>query len=309
MKETVEKFYDLTGYDLQTYLLDFADFIEQDRQSIIDFYSGNLDILPSSSIEEMERLLKENNNIEEIFISNKDSFNTTDYVDLIDLIGDIGLKLRTIQNTAKWVRSSITDNRYNSDIEVDITLNQNQTLEQLAKKIGYLNEDDDWVELALRNDLIEEDYTSQGTLKLKASLKNNLKIQIQSVVNVIQGQSIYGRDLQKKLVFENNDLKALNNVDTINQAFTIAVNLKRGDNPEFPNSGLQSDLIVGQNINSILYPSIFRQLFENISSDDTFKSITILNIKQIQNNDRDSIQLEIQATSRIDEVITDLILI
>lgn len=309
MKETVEKFYDLTGYDLQTYLLDFADFIEQDRQSIIDFYSGNLDILPSSSIEEMERLLKENNNIEEIFISNKDSFNTTDYVDLIDLIGDIGLKLRTIQNTAKWVRSSITDNRYNSDIEVDITLNQNQTLEQLAKKIGYLNEDDDWVELALRNDLIEEDYTSQGTLKLKASLKNNLKIQIQSVVNIIQGQSIYGRDLQKKLVFENNDLKALNNVDTINQAFTIAVNLKRGDNPEFPNSGLQSDLIVGQNINSILYPSIFRQLFENISSDDTFKSITILNIKQIQNNDRDSIQLEVQATSRIDEVITDLILI
>lgn len=309
MKETVEKFYDLTGYDLQTYLLDFADFIEQDRQSIIDFYSGNLDILPSSSIEEMERLLKENNNIEEIFISNKDSFNTTDYVDLIDLIGDIGLKLRTIQNTAKWVRSSITDNRYNSDIEVDITLNQNQTLEQLAKKIGYLNEDDEWIELALRNDLIEEDYTSQGTLKLKASLKNNLKIQIQSVVNIIQGQSIYGRDLQKKLVFENNDLKALNNVDTINQAFTIAVNLKRGDNPEFPNSGLQSDLIIGQNINSILYPSIFRQLFENISSDDTFKSITILNIKQIQNNDRDSIQLEIQATSRIDEVITDLILI
>lgn len=309
MKETVEKFYDLTGYDLQTYLLDFADFIEQDRQSIIDFYSGNLDILPSSSIEEMERLLKENNNIEEIFISNKDSFNTTDYVDLVDLISDIGLKLKTIQNTAKWVRSSITDNRYNSDIEVDVTLNQNQTLEQLAKKIGYLNEDDEWIELALRNDLIEEDYTSQGTLKLKASLKNNLKIQIQSVVNIIQGQSIYGRDLQKKLVFENNDLKALGNVDTINQAFIIAVNLKRGDNPEFPNSGLQSDLIVGQNINSILYPSIFRQLFENISSDDTFKSITILNIKQIQNNDRDSIQLEIQATSRIDEVITDLILI
>lgn len=309
MRETVENFNGLTGYDLQTYLIDFADFVEQDRQSIIDFYSGNSDILPSSSIEEMERLLKENNKIEEIFISNKDSFNTTDYVDLADLIGDIGLKLKTIQNTAKWVRSSVTDNRYNRNIEVDVTLNQNQTLEQLSKNIGYLDQENDWLDLALRNDLIEEDYTSEGTLKLKASLQNNLRIQIQSVVNVIQGQSIYGKDLQKKLTFENNDLKALGNVDTINQAFEIAVNLRRGDNPEFPNEGLESSLIVGQNLNSILYPAIFRQLYQNISQDDTFKSISILDVKQIQNGNKDVVSLQISAQSRLDETITDLILI
>jgi hypothetical protein len=308
MKEVVDNFLLITGYDLATYLNDYVSFVEQDSQVIIDFYQGNSDSLPSSSIEELERLIKEANKIEEIFTLNKDSFNTADFVDLVDLIGDIGLKLKTIQNTAKWTRSSITDNRHSAEIEVDVVLNQNQTLEQLARTIGYSDENNNWIDLALRNDLIEEDYTSQGGIKLKASLQNNLKINIQSVVDTISGESIHGKDLQKKLVFENDDLKTLGYRATIEQAFVIAVNLRRSDNPEFPNDGLQSSLIVGQNLNSIMYPSLFRQLFGNFTKDDTFKSVSVLDVKQ---SDAFSthVQLKVQAETRIDEVITDLVLI
>lgn len=311
MKEVVEGFTELTGYDLVGFMTDFADFFEKNSPSIIDFYKGILEELPSSNIDELERLIKEVNKIEEIFISNRDSFNTSNYCDLVDICGDIKVKLLTIQNTSKWVRSSITLNNYSSNIEVDVTLNQNETLERLAKKVGYLEENDDWIDLALRNDIIEEDYTSQGGLRLKVSLQNNSKINVLSVVDSVQGDSVYGIDIQKVLEFENDDLKTLSYKDTISQAFNIALNLRRGDNQEFPIDGLESSLIVGQNFNSILYPSIFRQYYQVFAKDDTFKNITILDIKQVTDKtlSKDMVQLKVQAQTRLDEVITENILI
>jgi hypothetical protein len=310
MRDVAEKFELITNYDLISFLDDFATFIEQYSPIIIDFYSGNSENLPQTSITELERLLKESNKIEELFQINRDSFQTSDFVDLIDLTGDIKVKLLTIQNSAKWTRSSITDNRFNSNIEIDTTLSQNQTLEQLSGTLGYLDQDNDWSELAIRNNLKEENYTSQGGIKLKASLQNNMKIVVQSVVDTISGQSIYGKDLQKKFEFIDNDLKVLSPKDTIEQAFGIAVNLRRGDNQEFPTQGLQSSLIIGNNINSVLYPSLFRQLYQNISQDDTFKSISITNVSQTQNNlGKDCVSLEINAQTRLDETIQDLILL
>lgn len=312
MKEVVENFSDIVGYDLTSFLLNYADFIEQDRSSIVDFYQGNIDTLPSTSLDNLKDLLYEVNKVDELFYSNKDSFDTADFNELIDMIGDIKLNLLTIDNTSKWVRSSVTNNGYTSNIEMSTTLNQNQTLEQLAKSVGYLNEDDDWIEMALRNDVAEEDYTSQSGLKLEVSLQNNLKINIISVVDTIQGESIYGRDLQKKLEFEDDDLKSLDYKPTIEQAFEIAINLRRGDNPEFPDDGLQSSLIVGQNLNSILYPSIFRQIYQSFAKDDTFRDISILDIKQLVDDSRiakDMVQLRVQASTRINEVLQDLILI
>lgn len=310
MNIVVENFGLITNYDLASFLNDFVTFVQQDSQIIIDFYSGNSDSLPQFSMQELERLLNESNKIEELFIAHKDSFQTADFVDLIDLLGDAKVKLLTIQNSAKWTRSSITNNAYNSNIEVNTTLNQNQTLEQLVDTLGSLDDDTDWVDLALRNNLIEEDYTSQGGIKLVASLQNNLKIIIGSVVDTISGQSIYGKDIQAKFEFVDNDLKALGYKDTIEQAFKIAINLRRGDNPEFPTQGLQSSLIVGQNINSVLYPSIFRQIYQNISQDDTFKSISITNIKQGQNDlGKDVVSLEISAQTRLDETIIENILL
>lgn len=309
MKEVTDNFTDITGYNLATFLTDYADFMEQESQSIVDFYSGNTDILPASSVKENKRLIDETKKIESLFKSYQDSFNTSDYVDLIDMIGDIQVSLLTIKNSAKWTRSSVTDNRYSSNIEVDATLKQNQTLEQLSNEVGYLDGDNDWTDIAIRNGTREEDYTSISGLKLKVSLQNNLRINVQSVVDIIFGESVYGKDLQKKLEFEDDDLKVLGYKETIRQAFEIALNLRRGDNPEFPNDGLQSSLIIGQNLNSILYPSLLRQLYDTISKDDTFKEIQIVDVKHGNSGLKDTVELAVQSKTRLNEVIDNLIII
>ena len=123
---------------------------------------------------------------------------------------------------------------------------------------------------------------------------------------------IYGKDLQAKLQFVNDDLLALGYDDTIQQAFNIGVNLKKGHNQEFPNDGLQSNNIVGNNLNSILYPSIFRQLFQSLSTDDSFSSISVTNVKQQvadANFPKDCVQLELSAQTRLNETVQDFILI
>lgn len=309
MKEVVDNFSDITGYDLTGFMNSYADFMEEESQSIIDFYSGITDILPASSVKNNKDLIDETKKIESLFKSYQDSFNTSDYVDLIDMIGDIQVSLLTIKNAAKWTRSSVTDNRYTSDVEVDTTLKQNQTLEQLSREIGYLDQDNDWVDIAVRNDTREEDYTSTSGLQLKVSLKNNLKINIQSVVDVIFGESVYGKDLQRKLEFEDDDLKVLGYKETIRQAFEIALNLRRGDNPEFPNDGLQSSLVIGQNLNSVLYPSLLRQLYDVFAKDDTFKGLQIVDIKHGNTGLKDTVELAVQAETRIGELINNLMVI
>lgn len=309
MKEVVENFTDITGYNLTLFMTDYADFMEQESQSIVDFYSGNSDILPASSVSENDRLIDETKKIGSLFKSYQDGFNTSDYVDLIDIIGDIQVSLLTIQNSAKWTRSSVTDNRYTSSIEVDSTLKQNQTLEQLSREVGYLDGENDWTEIAIRNGTREEDYTSTSGLKLKVSLQNNLRINIQSVVDVIFGESIYGKDIQKKLEFENDDLKVLGYQETIRQAFEIALNLRRGDNPEFPDDGIQSSLVIGQNLNSVLYPSLLRQLYNTFSKDDTMRSIAITDIKHGNTGLKDTVELAVQSETRIGELIDNLIVI
>jgi len=139
--------------------------------------------------------------------------------------------------------------------EFDFTLKQNQTIENLIQDIGSSNRDQDWINLALRNDLKEEDYTPEGGVVLKATFQNNAKIEILSVLDNIQGTNVYGKDIYRRFIFEDNDLLSLSPENTIHQAFDINIELRRGDNPEFANDGLQSSLIVGSNLNSILYPS------------------------------------------------------
>lgn len=305
MKDAVDNFLVITGYNLETYLLDYALFIDQYREPILNYYQGLNEEVPSVELTELERLIKEGLKIRDIFFYNKDSFQTFDFWELVDTIDDSIIKLETISNASKWFRSAVTDSGFRPTSEFDFTLKQNQTVENLASDIGYVDKEQDWIKLALRNDLREEGYTSQGAVVLKASFQENVTINVVTVIDNINGINVYGKDIYQFLTFENNDLKVLAYKDTLQQAFKINLELRKGDNPEFPEDGLQSSLVAGSNIGSILYPSIFRQLYQTFSKEDVFRNITVQGIKQQEDN----IEFIIQAQSRLDEIIIEKIVI
>ena len=68
----------------------------------------------------------------------------------------------------------------------------------------------------------------------------------------------------------------------------------KGDNPEFVSNGLSEELVVGNNINSISYPLLTRQLKETFRRDDSIDSMLINKIERVQ----DGLFLELSIYSK-----------
>lgn len=303
MNETVEKFEDLTKYNLDDYLNDFVTFMDNDQQSIIDFYQGLKETPDTNAFNELNRLRREAKKITEIIILNKDGFITTDFWDLVDTIEEVNIVLESTNNFSVWARSAVTLNNYNNQVEVDSGLQQNQSLEKMAEDVGYEDFNNNWTDIAIRNRVKEEDYDNEGGNILKISFQRNQDFKIDSVVDNISGKNVYGVDIDKSFAFENDDIKFLTPDETIKQAFKILLGLKKRDNLEFPTLGIDKSSIVGQNLASITYPILFRQLYNTFVTDDTLKSIAITNIEQVD----DRIEIEVRAETRLNEVVTDII--
>lgn len=296
---SVDIFEKVTGYDFQSYLNDFIAF-SGDQQKMIDYYNGNLQQLDNTYFNTLQTLKDQTRDVQSLFIQYKNQFTTSDFWDLIELVDNIWIKLDTITNFPKWLRSSNVVSGFDSNTQIQQTLKQNQTLESFANEIGYSNPDNDWSNLAMNSDLKEEDYDSEGGIIFKFSWQNDFSFKLSTVIDIITPDTMYGKDLNSKISFINDDLDTLLSKDTLYQTAGILLNLNKGDNPEFPNDGVDKSLISSLNKNFNIYPSLFRQLYNTFGKDDTFKSISVTDI--INNNG--ILQMEIRIETRSDEVIT-----
>jgi hypothetical protein len=267
---------------------------------MIDYYSGDSSQLDNQYFNTLKTLKQQTKDIQSLFTQNKTQFITSDFWDLLELVDDIDNKLQTITNYPKWFRSSTVVAGFSSNVEVTQVLKQNQTLESFANDIGYSKPDDDWSELAIRNDLREEDYDFEGGVIFKFSWKNDSRLQLKSVVDVITSDNIYGKDLSTKIQFISDDLLTLDTKETLIQTANLLMGLMKGDNPEFPNDGVDKSLLGQLNRNFNIYPSLFRQIYNTFGKDDTFKSISVVDVVKEQDN----IQMQIRIETIADEVIT-----
>lgn len=302
MNNAIEIFESVTGYDLTSYLNNFIDF-SSNQQKMIDYYNGDSTQLDNKYFSNLLTLKNQTRDIQSLFIANKTQFTTSDFWDLIELVDSIWMKLDTISNYPKWLRSSSLVAGFSDNIQTDYILKQNQTLESLANEIGYTNPDNDWKELALNNNLKEEDYDFEGGVIFKFSYQNDVRFKLNTVVDVITSDNIYGKDLSFKMQFINDDLLTLASKDTLYQTANILIGLLKGDNPEFPNDGVDKSLISKLNRNFNIFPSLFRQIYTTFSKDDTFKAVSITDIFK----DIDSIRMNIRIETRADEIITKTI--
>lgn len=300
-QDDIDNFKKLTGIDIVDSFDQFISFIDSDYQNVVDYYSGTIDKPIAESFKNLEILQKEFRGILEAFSINKDNLRSTIYWEMLEQIEDINNRLKTIENTPKWLRSSIGKNNFNATINIDYTLKYGQRLEDVEKNIlGSTNPENDWVQLAFDNDIKEEDYTINGGNRLKINLKNGKLFTIQSVVDTItEAINVYGKDIFRIITFEGDDLKVLSPKGTLLQSVDILANLKRGDNPEFPDDGLNDKLAVGSNIASIQFPSLFRQLYLTFGKDDSLRNFTLIDIKQFD----DAVSFDFRVETRLDEVL------
>ena len=297
-KDILIEFEELSNYPIRDFFQSFIFFNNNNYSKIIDYFNGDSQIADSQAFNNLKILRLESIKLFEIISQISNRLNNYKWWVLIETVEDIHSKLLSANNASRWLRSAISDVNFDKP-ETTVILKQNQSIESLTRDtLGFDDWNNEWSNIAIRNQLKEEDYTSEGGNVLKVSFQNNSPFFLQTVVDNIQGDKVYGIDIDKKITFESDDLKVLSPFDTFLQSINILSQLRKGDNTEFTSQGINQKAIIGSNLSLLSYPSIFRQMADVFSTDDTIKSFSIINIKK----DDDAIFLTFEVTSKRNDV-------
>jgi len=298
---TLDDFYEITGFDIGAYFSDFAVFYNAAFASFVDYYSGDLEIVPSKYLLEYERLAKLERELKAVLAYKRDDLSNAKYWELVIVVEQVSKSLDTIANLDKWQRSSRQNAFFASTAQVNATLKQGVTLEKFTVDVLGSSDVDDWSNIAIRNDLAEDGYTVDDVLLLKAEFRGSYSsVQIQSVVDVINGENVYGKDINRQLAFVDNDLEVLTPKESMVQAVEILASLTKGDNPAFPSDGIQAGVGANRNLTSTTFPVVFRQMADVFRTDDTLKAFVLRDVYIEQ----DSVFYEFEVQTRLDELLT-----
>lgn len=285
---TIEKFSKKLGYNLVTHLDLYSYFIQNYQHKITKYFTEPDTEPDADSFDFLAKLLKECEKIDNLIKINKKRFSNIGDWDLLDMVENIRISLQTIDNTSRYTRSSKSKNSWNStSISSEYMLGQHQNLENVSmQELGSTDPQNDWAQLAIKNNISEIDYNDNGGLFLDIEKHNQYSknLSLKSVIDNLVGEKIYGADFDKKLQFVDDDLKVLSNKETFIQSIGILVMLRKGDVPEFVDFGVDPRLGTGSNINVFEYGLITRQFQETMASDDTIIDFRIIGFQFSQDS-------------------------
>jgi len=300
---TYDNFEKLTGYSLRTnFLQRFARFVTTHRQNVVDYYGGKTKKPFAPSFTELDYLSNQSSIVKGHMEANKGSLANTENWELLELLSDIHIGIKTIEESSRWLRSSITKGNFNPSTNVDVTLMMLQTLEQVSSDvIGSNDSQNRWVQLAIDNNLTEEDYSPNGGNLLKVAFANSKSINISSIVdNIDSNEKVKGLDILKKYNFVDDDLEVLGYTKTFEQTVDVLASLKQGDHPGFPQLGINKSVAIGSTRNFVSYPILTRNFYEAFSTDDTIRRFKITNMEMKHT----SLSIEMEFQDRTGEVVT-----
>lgn len=277
----------ILGNNLATnYLLAYDDFVKQDFPFLYAYYangSQNANKPLKVTISNLNYLLQFSAYFNTQIEIHKESLQRTEYWELLIIFEKMHTRLLTIKNTDKWTRSSAFLNTNIGGVNGLLVTNgilPNQNIQDIIRKnTNTTDSDNDWVQLAIDNDLSEDEYGIDKNASLTYIKPfTTQKSYLRSVVDNMDGEKMLGKDIQKYLRFVNNDLATLSYTDTFEQSVDILTGLEIGDVPEFPDLGYES--IVGNTINTsrMLLPSIWRKLKSTFDTDDSISEFTQTNV-------------------------------
>jgi hypothetical protein len=277
---TTVSFQKVTGYDVNAYLTAYSEFKRQFYPKIIDFYNGSVTDANRVAFDVLAKLKDEANTINNVVYQFRESFKSINDWYLIELLEDLRIQIWTTEKMGKYSRSSITSSNYNPSPEFIHVLGDYQTLEDINEDILKSKNPNQWVDIAMRNDLSEADYNvDEGGNQLIISKPKDINnFYLKGVVDNLFGERLYGKDFNKSVSFVlqddgSYDFDILGYKETFKQSALILGCLKKRDIPEFPFLGLEDG--IGMNVFAFTYRSVIRQLTEVFRTDDTIVDFII----------------------------------
>ena len=304
----------ITNFDISLFFEEYVNFMDVNKEKVIGYYSGKYKTPDKNAFKGLNLLLDKCDICIRFFEQYKNNLGGVVYWNLLEQIEGMQHSLKSLENSPKYLRSKIYKGQFVLSKEQLLSMGYGNTIENLAnKKLQDINFDNSWVNLSIYNKLKEEDYTLEGGVVLKSIfpitrnqpflnsvLGSNLEEEDSGLSFLeYQQKQLYGIDLYKKFVFENDDLKILSPVDTIVQTIEILLGITKGSVPQYPELGFSVHLIVGGNIGSIAFPIIFRQISETFKTDDTISGVFLRYVKLEQ----DGLFMDLEIVTELNEKI------
>lgn len=306
-KEVLAEFRAITSCNIEEILTDATNFLVGPYNRIVSYYSGEKTKVSQADFNLFDEVERKVEVAFSVFRTQSNAFNNLKWWLLLDILEQIDSRLKSLRKINKWSKSSQTSFAFVPTQQAFYTNKQHQTLERVAQDVlKKRNPTDDWFDIAIANKLEEEDYTSEGGTSMLLSFPSiNNGIDISAVVDTMVGDNILGKDLDRDLRFENDDLKVLSTTETVQQSVEILAGLRKNDNPDFPDQGLQSSIVIGGNRASLNFPIITRQYIETFASDDSLKNFQLLSLQVVE----DGLEIKFQIQTRLNETIDHQIVV
>jgi len=202
-----------------------------------------------------------------------------DFWNLIEFFDEIDTRLKVIDKLDKFLRSVRYDGHNETSFATEYMATDFDTPESIAAK-DRIDPQNDWIDIYIKNRKLETDYRAEeGGYNLTLGRQNLTQFNIESVVDNLIGDRVYGIDFDREFLFEDDDIKILTPRQTFVQSVDVLAFLKRADIPEYFQLGVEPDLTVGSNLGAISAPFITRQLQDSFSTDDTMLGFKVNDIK------------------------------
>ena len=266
-------FQNITKFDLRQYFIDYRDFLTNDFPDISNYYAGKTETIDAAKIKRLKDLITRSRNLLQQFSTFSTKFSNVGFWELQQYCQDLNETLERITKLPKYNRVSKSPRGYKPYIQASYSVGGMRTMEDVAREIGDTTTES---ELILNNDLEEENYDIDKLSNINALVNNTSGVVVDTILETPIGNRVYGRDIQRKIEIEGNDLKIVEWEDNVEQKVEILLMLEHGDIPEMPNLGRA--VIEGSNYRDYNYTELLTDLRNVFYQDDLFAYVGITDV-------------------------------
>lgn len=266
-------FQNITKFGLRQYFIDYRDFLTNDFPDVNNYYAGKTETIDAAKIKRLKDLITRSRNLLQQFSTFATKFSNVGFWELQQYCQDLNETLERITKLPKYNRVSKSPRGYKPYIQASYSVGGMRTMEDVAREIGETTTES---ELILNNDLEEENYDIDKLSNINALVNNTSGVVVDTILETPIGNRVYGRDIQRKIEIEGNDLKIVEWEDNVEQKVEILLMLEQGDIPEMPNLGRA--VIEGSNYRDYNYTELLTDLRNVFYQDDLFAYVGITDV-------------------------------
>jgi len=296
MYRKIIEFQKITKYPLIFFLEKYSYFNENCLTDLKAYFSGSTTSIDNDKLQMLSSLIEDNANLISVVNNFSNKMNDCGFWELLDYLESLNDNINKIAKLPKYYHVTKTVNGYKPVKEITGSVGGMKTFEDVENELKYDNFDNEasWVDIMRNNDIEETDWEIDELKQVKYTT-NSVSVQVNTIIDVLKGDNVYGKDISKKIAFEQNDLEIVKYLENIKQKSLVLLNLKKGDVPEIVDFGVDNKFL-GSNVKSFSYHEIFTQIENNFLQDDIFSGIEIYNLKF----NGDSLEIEVNIKTKYD---------